>query len=104
MSAEGQRFGRSAASRGDAQAQWVGPSLGQQLGLGTPAPRLTHAEQAWDLVEAGCNPLGSFVPPHIDAAAEIERVAREVVEAYFEPSPAGALSVAITRLRALVQP
>jgi len=40
----------------------------------------------------------------LDRAAEIERVAREVVRAYFMPSPTGTLSVAVTRLRTLVQP
>ena len=64
-------------------------------------PRLTHAEQA--KVSITVRNINTALVS-LDKAAEIERVARKVVAAYFHPSPTETVSVAITRLRALVQP
>ena len=65
---------------------------------------MTHAEQAHRLIDLSSGVWDSGTTSHLDVAAKIERVAREVVDAYFLPSSTGTLSVAVTRLRALVQP
>jgi hypothetical protein len=88
----------------DAQAQWVGPSLGQQLGLGTPAPRLTHAEQAQQRLVSGWGWISQENADHLAHAAAIEWVAREVVDGWNGYRGAAHLEELIGRLRALVQP
>ena len=65
------------------------------------AERLTHAELAEEHILLH-GPLRSSIAVHLDTAAEIERVAREVVSQFgthHQPD-----DCAICRLRALVQP
>lgn len=70
------------------------------------AVRLTHAEQARDMIRSGCNPMGPRVISHLDTAAEIERVAREVCAEWDNINNPDELELgrAMDRLRALVQP
>jgi hypothetical protein len=95
MSAEGQRFGRSAAVR-------VTTSPDKWVPIPTGGERLTHAEQALKSLGHSTGLVSAACRARLGEAAEIERVAREVVDRfglYHQPD-----DCAICRLRALVQP
>ena len=92
MSAEGQRFGRSA------EMDYL------ESGGGRPAERLTHAEQAHRLIDLSSGVWDSGTTSHLDVAAKIERVARAVVKRHVMPAYCSESDCAICRLRALVQP
>ena len=66
-------------------------------------PRLTHAEQAHRLIDLSSGVWDSGTTSHLNRAAEIERVAREVVKRHVMPAYCSESDCAICRLRALLQ-
>ena len=99
VSAEGQPFGRT-PTQTTGYVGWPEPVVAWET---FKVERLTHAEQASDWLVMGWTAEGARVKGELRAAAEIERVAREVcAEAgkHYIPSQLG---IAICRLRALVE-